>query len=249
MKIFDSHFHIIDHSFPLQTNHGYLPEYFSVADYKAIMQRYELVGGVVVAGSFQGTDTTFLKAALKKLGPAYVGIAQLPGTITEEEVLELNTAGIRGIRFNLFRNNGAVPFSTELALKVHDIAQWHTEVYIDSKYLDDFSDSLIRLPKVCIDHLGISKAGLRSLLRLAEQGVHIKASGFGRIDFDVASALTAIQSANPNSLMFGSDLPSTRAPRAFSHRDVDLIKRALTETDTERIFCNNARVFYRVNEQ
>ena len=44
------------------------------------------------------------------------------------------------------------------------------------------------LPRVSIDHLGLSKAGMPALLKLAERGAQVKATGFGRVDFDVAQA-------------------------------------------------------------
>ncbi|NOZ83768.1 MAG: 2-pyrone-4,6-dicarboxylate hydrolase, partial [Epsilonproteobacteria bacterium] len=67
-KVFDSHFHIIDKNFPLVPNQGYLPDNFSVEDYKKRTENYNIVGGAVVSGSFQAFDQTYLLAALKKLG-------------------------------------------------------------------------------------------------------------------------------------------------------------------------------------
>ena len=89
----------------------------------------------------------------------------------------------------------------------------HTELYVDSRVLPELKDVLIRLPAVSIDHLGLSREGFPGLLTLAEKGVRVKATGFGRIDFDPVTALKDLYSANPSALMFGTDLPSTRAPR------------------------------------
>ena len=33
MKLFDSHFHIIDYDFPVKENNGYMPPSFKVNDY------------------------------------------------------------------------------------------------------------------------------------------------------------------------------------------------------------------------
>jgi hypothetical protein len=92
------------------------------------------------------------------------------------------------------------------------------------------------LPAVSIDHLGLSAAGLQTLIALAERGVRVKASGFGRVDFDVCEALKLLYTANPDSLMFGTDLPSTRAARPYSDRDFQML------IDTY----NNAIDFYRI---
>jgi hypothetical protein len=75
-----------------------------------------------------------------------------------------------------------------------------------------------------IDHLGQCEAGLKALLELVKEGAYVKASGFGRIDHDVPAALRAIADVNPNALLFGSDLPSTRAKRPFQDEDLQLVR-------------------------
>ena len=95
-RLFDAHFHIIDPRFPLLPNNGYLPEAFSCDDYRSRMKGYELSGGAVVSGSFQGYDQSYLLAALGELGPGFVGVTQVPATVTDEEVISLDRAGVRG---------------------------------------------------------------------------------------------------------------------------------------------------------
>jgi len=105
--------------------------------------------------------------------------------------------------------------------------------------------SCCRLPAVSVDHLGLSKAGFPTLLKLAEKGVRVKATGFGRVDFDVRSALTDLYSANSRALMFGTDLPSTRAPRPYEDDDYTLILQTLGEEKAATVFYKNAIEFYR----
>ena len=88
MRIFDAHFHVIDPRFPLVPNQGYLPEPFTVHDYRA---RVHAHGGAVVSGSFQAYDQTYLLDALERLGPDFVGVAQVPPDASDEEVLRLRT--------------------------------------------------------------------------------------------------------------------------------------------------------------
>ena len=52
VRIFDSHFHVIDPRFPLTPNHGYLPDAFTVEEYKERTADLPIVGGAVVSGSF-----------------------------------------------------------------------------------------------------------------------------------------------------------------------------------------------------
>src|SRR3990170_2945822 len=102
-RVFDGHLHIIDPRFPLVPNLGYLPEPFTVEDYLERTSTLDLVGGAVVSGSFQGFDQSYLLDTLERLGPSFVGVTQLPATVTDEEVLRLREAGGRAGRFNLYR--------------------------------------------------------------------------------------------------------------------------------------------------
>jgi len=72
------------------------------------------------------------------------------------------------------------------------------------------------LPKVCIDRLGISDSNLEILLNLIRDGLAIKAAGFGRVDLNVEETIRKIHKVSPNALMFGTDLPPTRAGRVYS---------------------------------
>lgn len=103
MNLFDAHLHIIDYRFPLLANQSYLPDEFTVVDYLKIAKPLHIIGGAVVSGSFQAFDQTYLVNALHALGPNFVGVTQLPATANNEQIIELNEQGIRGIRFNLKR--------------------------------------------------------------------------------------------------------------------------------------------------
>lgn len=245
IRIFDSHLHIVDPRFPLFENQGYLPPPFTVENYLQATSKYELIGGAIVSGSFQKQDQSYLLDALEKLGEGFVGVTQLLHTSSDEEILSLNEAGIRAVRFNLKRGGSeGIKQLKSFAQRVYELANWHIELYIDSTELDDLSPTLLTLPKVSIDHLGLRKAGMTTLLKLAEKGAYIKATGFGRIDFDPAKAIQDLYKANPHCLMFGTDLPSTRAPRGFIHADVQLILDNLDAETAERVFWKNALALY-----
>lgn len=246
-RMFDSHFHVIDPRFPLVPNHGFLPAVFTVDDYLQRTEALPLVGGAVVSGSFQNFDQGYLLAALARLGPAYVGVTQLPTTVTDEEILKLNRAGVRGVRFNLRRGGSEGVDELEgFAHRVHEVAGWHVELYVDARDLAGLWEVLLALPAVSVDHLGLSEVGFHDLLELAERGVRVKATGFGRVDFDVGSALKDLHAANPESLMFGTDLPSTRAPRPFVLEDIEPICEVLGDGEARRVFYSNAVGFYRL---
>ena len=85
--------------------------------------------------------------------------------------------------------------------------------------------------------------------RLAELGVRVKATGFGRVDFDVPTALRELYAANPKALMFGTDLPSTRAPRPYRDDDLLLVVAALGEAGARKVLHDNAVAFYRPGKE
>lgn len=244
--LFDSHMHIIDKRFPLISNNGYLPPEFDHKDYLKRMSLYQLCGGVVVSGSFQAFDQSYLTEALKNLGGTFVGVTQLPASVSDEEILSLNELGVRAIRFNLKRGGSeGVKHLLSMAARVHEIANWHVELYVDSKDIKGLYSTLTGLPSVSIDHLGLSKSGFKLLTQLAEKGVRVKATGFSRVDFEITTALKSLYLANPDALMFGSDLPSTRAPRPYSNDDFILVAETLGKDEAIKVFSENAISFYK----
>ena len=244
--LFDSHMHIVDKKFPLVANNGYLPPEFGYKEYLKRMTPYQLCGGVVVSGSFQAFDQSYLIDALKKLGRKFVGVTQLPASVSNEEILKLNKLGVRAIRFNLKRGGfEEVAYLASMAARVYEVANWHSELYVDSSEIKRLYSTLIALPSVSVDHLGLNKSGFKLLTKLAEKGVKIKATGFSRVDFDISTALKELYSANPESLMFGSDLPSTRAPKPYSDNDFTLVADTLCEAAAIKVFSKNAIEFYK----
>lgn len=245
-KLFDTHLHIIDNRFPLVPNNGYLPAQFTCEDYLDRMKGYRLVGGAIVSGSFQAFDQTYLVEALRKLGPSFVGVTQVPATVSDKELIDLDRAGVRAVRFNLKRGGSEESrYLDRLARRVHELVGWHVELYVDSRELASLYPVLVVLPAVSIDHLGLSSEGFGTLLKLVENGVHVKATGFGRVDFDVQTALKELFYANPDALMFGTDLPSTRAPRPYKDDDFNLVIRALGAENARKVLFENAARFYR----
>jgi predicted TIM-barrel fold metal-dependent hydrolase len=246
-RLFDSHFHVIDHRFPLVANQGYTPPPFSLADYRTAASPLGVEGGAVVSGAFQAFDQSYLLAALGELGPGWVGVTQIAEDCPDAEIARLSQADVRAVRFNIVRG-GAGDFDRleALARRCHAVAGWHCELYVDASTLAAEVDRLAALPSVSIDHLGMTEAGLPVLLKLVEAGVHVKATGFGRVKLDVARALDAIAATDPAMLVFGTDMPSTRAPRPFAAADIDLVETVLGVELARRVFWDNAQALYRV---
>ena len=121
--LFDAHLHIIDPRFPLVDNQGYRPDPFTLGDYRARTAELPVTGGAVVSGSFQGFDQSYLLDALAGLGPGWVGVTQLPPETGEERIAELDAAGVRAVRLNLYRGGRRVlDESLELARRAAAVA-------------------------------------------------------------------------------------------------------------------------------
>lgn len=243
--LFDAHLHIIDPRFALVANDAYLPPAFTVQDYRRRTAGLSVVGGAVVTGSFQAFDQEYLLDALVRLGPGFVGVTQLPASASDEQIMSLAAVGVRAVRFNVRRGGSEMLAHLDaLARRVYELAHWHSELYIDSRDLADLAGVVGALPKVSVDHLGLSREGLTHLLRLVEGGVYVKATGFSRGDLDVRTTLGALARANPTRVIFGTDLPSTRAPRAFSDHDIDLVVEAVGDDAAAAILHDNAHALY-----
>ncbi|WP_227997409.1 amidohydrolase family protein [Nocardia australiensis] len=243
--MFDAHLHIFDPRFPLAENEGHLPDVFTIADYRKRMSRFEVGGGAVVSGSFQGTDQSYLAAALAELGEGWVGVTRLDLDASDDEIIELDRIGVRALRFNLKRAAADITDMTLQALRAYELVGWHVEVYIDGQMLASLQPVISKLPALSIDHLGMSDEGLPYLLDLVDRGARVKATGFGRVSMNVATTLRRIHAVNPEALMFGTDLPGTRAGRMFKDSDVELIG-DVVGTDIFKVLEDNARAFYRL---
>lgn len=245
--VYDAHLHIVDPRFPLVSNEGYVPHAYLAADYLAAAKPLGIVGGAIVSGSFQAFDQDYLLAALSELGPAYVGVTQIPASTLDHEILALDAAGVRAVRFNVYRG-GSESFASiaSFGRRIHRLCGWHVELYADMGRLRPAEiDTLSRLPQLVVDHLGMSEGGLARLVDLAAAGAKVKATGFGRVLVDPEDAMEKIAAANPDSLMFGSDLPSTRARRPFEPADMELIAGVLGAELARKAFHDNAVKLYR----
>jgi len=108
------------------------------------------------------------------------------------------------VRFNL-RRGGVLDI--ELALRVHELVGWHTEVYATD--LPEHEAALRELPRLCVDHLGMNADGLAVAARL---GAMVKATPRHAAD---------LAGLDPGKVLFGTDLPSTRSPRRFEPADLE----------------------------
>ena len=246
-RLFDSHCHIIDHRFPIVVNQGYVPPDFPLEAYLARARPLGVMAGAVVSGSFQGNDQSYLLDVLPRLGSGWVGVTQIPNDCSDAEILRLDAVGVRAVRFNLFRGRiDTVDDIVAMATRVHAIAGWHAEMYVDAAALKPHVARLSKLPQLSVDHLGMTEAGVPVLLDLVAAACKVKATGFGRVKLDVAATLEAVAKQDPGALVFGTDIPSTRAERAFDASDIALVENVLGPELAGKAFWDNPVALYRM---
>lgn len=154
---------------------------------------------------------------------------------------------VAGVRFNIFRGNSAsITDLVEFSKRIHAVAGWHVEVQINPDELGTIKEQLKEIPRLSIDHIGLRKSGIEHLYDLADSGVKIKASGFGRLDFEPMPVLSKIHQINKKCLMFGTDLPSTRvqADKVFSETHIQKMTETFSSEELEDIMFNNAYNWY-----
>jgi predicted TIM-barrel fold metal-dependent hydrolase len=147
-RVFDSHIHIIDPAYPLITINGYLPLTFTVEDYLRQVSELGVTAGAVVSGSFQGYDQGYLVGALERLGPSFVGVTQIPVSVSDAELQYLNSKRVRGIRFNLKRGGSeGVERLKSFALRVYEVVGWHVELHVESRALASCKKHSLHYPQ------------------------------------------------------------------------------------------------------
>jgi hypothetical protein len=245
-QIFDAHCHIIDKRYPIIENQGYTPPSFTLADYREQTEPLGISSGAIVSGSFHGNDQSYLRALLPQMGPRWVGITQVPQNVSDAEIASLASIRVRGLRFNIFRGRiDSVDDIVALANRAYSVGQWHAEIYADAAALRPHIAKLSKLPQIVIDHMGMTEQGLPAILDLVDAGAKIKVTGFGRVNMNVAKALEIISARNQNALIFGTDLPSTRAKRPFEPTDIQLVRNVLGATVSEKVLWSNAVGLYK----
>ncbi|WP_149537008.1 amidohydrolase family protein [Siccirubricoccus phaeus] len=244
--IFDAHFHVFPADVPMPGNAGHVPPPYEVAEYQETAAALGLSGGAIVAGSVQGGDPRPLLRAAAALGPRYVVVAQAEAGMDEAAMAALAAAGVRGLRYSLYRGQWPDPFTVAGHAARAAACGLHAEIYADAAMLAPAVTALAALPALAIDHLGMTEAGLPVVLDLAAAGARVKATGFGRVQLDVARALERIAARAPHALMFATDLPSVRAARPFSPADIALLRAVLGEALAGPALSGTAEAFYRV---
>jgi 2-pyrone-4,6-dicarboxylate lactonase len=163
----DAHCHVFGpgNQFPYAPERKYTPCDASKEQLFALRDFLGFDRNVIVQATCHGSDNRALVDALKTAGPDKAkGIATVKRSVTDQELADLNAAGVRGVRFNFVKR--LVDFTpkdelTEIASRIAPLG-WHIVIYFEAVDLPELWDFFTSLPTmIVVDHMGrpdVSKA-------------------------------------------------------------------------------------------
>jgi D-galactarolactone isomerase len=149
----DAHMHILDPRFPARAG----TESATLDDYRLLQRRIGTSRTVVVQAKAQGTDHACLIDALERLGPSGRGIAVVHEDVSEPELRRLDAAGVKGIRFSLWKPDDAVTSFAMIAPLARRIAPlgWHVQLHLAPDQIVEHAALFASLPcPLVFDHIG-----------------------------------------------------------------------------------------------
>lgn len=169
--------------------HIYEPERFpltqqiaraSWSDYRKVQQRLGIERALLVQANGYGFDIGCLLDALSQAGDAARGVAVIEPDVSDEHLVELHRAGVRGVRFMLIPNaQGALGWEAlePISARIAELG-WVINLQVDGRLLADYETRLRALPSaVSIDHTGkflepvsTGHESFKSLRRLLDTG-------------------------------------------------------------------------------
>ena len=112
---------------------------------------------VIVQATCHGSDNRALVDALRDSQGRARGVATVSRDVTDSELAELDSAGVRGVRFNFVKRLvDTTPRETllEIAQRVQTLG-WHIVIYFEAAELSELYDFFASLPTtVVVDHMG-----------------------------------------------------------------------------------------------
>jgi 2-pyrone-4,6-dicarboxylate lactonase len=238
----DSHCHIFGpHAlYPYAEGRSYTPHDAPLSVFKELQKTLGIDRAVIVNATCHGRDNRVVTDAIAQSGGAYLGIANIDETFSDEELATLNAQGIRGCRFNFVRRLGNVPDLTVFRRLVDRMKplDWHVDLYFEAGDVPEFVPMLRALPvRYVIDHMGGVRAGsthdaasfaaLIDLVRTDDK-CWIKVTGPERISasgppyHDVIPFAQALIAAAPERTLWGTDWPHPNVKQM--PKDADLVE-------------------------
>jgi 2-pyrone-4,6-dicarboxylate lactonase len=225
----DTHAHILGpkEKYAYSPERVYTPPDCLLPDYLYLLDRLGVERAVLVQPSVYGADNTVMLEAMRTAGDRFRGVAVVEDDIPDDELKQLDAAGVRGVRVNIVdvkdRKAGTLPLDAlrKLAERIQPLG-WHMEFLMHTDEFPDLDRSFADFPvNIVLGHLGymntdkgLDDPGFQALLRLAKTGrCWVKLTGAYRISTgslpyaDVTPFAHALLEAAPDQILWGTDWP------------------------------------------
>jgi 2-pyrone-4,6-dicarboxylate lactonase len=123
-------------------------------------------GEVIVAATCHGTDNSYMLNALKKSKGRALGVAFVEKNISDQELVNLDSAGVRGVRYSYVKRLTNPPPPDEMVTMANRLCdlwdagrlkhEWHIDLYCEAADLKDLEAHIksISIP-VVFDHMAV----------------------------------------------------------------------------------------------
>ncbi|WP_422078109.1 amidohydrolase family protein [Vannielia sp.] len=263
----DAHCHVFGPSpeFPFAPERKYTPcnagkdKLFELRDFLGFSRN------VIVQATCHGKDNRAMVDACRAAGDLARGIASVGPDVSDEELAEMDAAGVRGVRFNFVKRLvDATPKEVFIGIaeRIKELG-WHIVVYFEAADLEELVPFLESLPTVLVvDHMGrpdvakgVDHPDFQRFISLMERNENIwsKVTCPERLSLqgppydDVVPFCRAIVERFPDRVLWGTDWPH---PNMKTHMPddgalVDYIPRiAPTEEQQRKLLIDNPMRLY-----
>ena len=155
----DAHCHVFGPGdrFPYAPERKYTPCDASKAQLFTLRDHLGFARNVIVQATCHGADNRAMADACASSSGRARGVATVKRSVTDRELQDLHTAGVRAVRFNFVKR--LVDFTPrdelmEIASRIQALG-WHVVIYFEAVDLPELWDFFTALPTtVVIDHMG-----------------------------------------------------------------------------------------------
>ena len=155
----DAHCHVFGPGdvFPFAATRKYTPCDASKDQLWALREHIGFSKNVIVQATCHGADNRALVDALNNSNNTARGVATVKRNVTDNELQDLDKAGVRGVRFNFVKRLvDTLPTDDliEIAERIKSFG-WHIVIYFEAPELPELYDFFSNLPTtVVVDHMG-----------------------------------------------------------------------------------------------
>ena len=247
--VIDTHAHVFHRGLKLASGRRYAPDYDApLSLYLQQLDQNGTTNGVLVQPSFLGTDNSYIVECLGQSGGRLRGIAMVEPTISSQDILALDKAGIVGIRLNLVGQQLPDLSAPEWKALLANLksANWQVEIQRNASDLVDLVPKLLDAGvSVVLDHytlpdpkLGVDDPAFQSVLKFGATGrVWVKISApyrngpngeaFAKQAYPLLRAAFGL-----DHLLWGSDWPHTQFEKTETYaKNRRFLDELITDTD------------------